>query len=248
MKLYRLWPALAVAGCGLVNSNTLSYEYAFDPQQFTEKLGDEKFNGTLPMQPCDPTAAVDQCSQLQAALPTGSPAKISCDTTTRMCAAFVDAVLPYPVDLSQAMSPLPAPVVQYGVDHVSIEKIAYWVMTNTVNVDLPPIDLYVAASAAKDQNDPSAKLVGTVAKLPARSTACADPADSKGDPASAGAAVCDVKLDDAGQTALATFVKNYKTPFQFIAHAKLVAHGGEPIPTGTIAFSVRPTVSFSVLK
>jgi hypothetical protein len=246
MKLHPVWAAVAVAGCGLVNSNTLSYDYSFDPQQFMQKLGDEKTMMTVPMQACDPAAATDQCSQLQAALPVGTPAKVSCDATTRMCAAVVDVVLPYPVDLS--MQSLPAPVVQYGVDHVSIEKIAYWIMTNTVNVDIPPIELYVAASAAKDQNDPSAKLVGTVAKLPAHATACADAADPKGDPASNGAAVCDVKLDAAGEAVLAAFVKNYKTPFQFIAHTKLVAHGGEPVPVGTIAFFVRPTVSFSVLK
>jgi hypothetical protein len=249
MKLHPLWPALAVvAGCGLVNSNTLSYQYSFDPQQFMQKLGDEKSMTTVPMQTCDPAAATDQCSQLQASLPSGTPAKLSCDATTRMCAAVVDVVLPYPIDLSQEMTPLPSPVVQYGIDHVTIEKIAYWIMTNTVNVDLPPIELYVAASAAKDQNDASAKLVGTVAKLPARSGACADAADGDKDEPSNGAPVCDIKLDEAGQAVLAAFIKNYKTPFQFIAHTKIVAHGGDPVPVGTIAFFVRPTVQFSVLK
>ncbi len=248
MKLHRLWPALAVAGCGLVNSNTLSYEYAFDPQQFMQKLGDDKSMTTVPMQSCDPAASTDQCSQLQAALPAGTPAHLACDAATRMCAATVDVVLPYPVDLSQAMSPVPSPVVQYGVDHVSVEKIAYWIMTNTVNVDVPPIDLYVASSAAKDQNDASAKLVGTVSKLPARSAACTDSADTDKSEPSNGAPVCDVKLTDAGQATLAAFVKDYKTPFQFIAHTKIVAHGGDPVPTGTIAFFVRPTVMFSVLK
>jgi hypothetical protein len=165
-----------------------------------------------------------------------------------MCAAIVDVRLPYPIDLS--MQSLPAPVVQYGADKVSIQKIAYWVMTNRVNVDIPPIDVYVASAAAKDENDASAKLVGTVAKLPAMSHTCADPADSAGDQAAAMvmAPVCDVKLMDAGESALASFVKDYKTPFQFIAHVKIVAHAGDPLPTGTLAFFVRPTVEFSVLK
>ncbi|MGZ3425621.1 MAG: hypothetical protein ACXVCV_03180, partial [Polyangia bacterium] len=164
----------------------------------------------------------------------------------RMCAAVVDVRLPYPVDLS--MQNLPSPVVKYGADKVSVQKIAYWIMTNRSNVDIPPIDLYVASAAARDEGDPSAKLVGTVAKLPAMSHACADPADSSPDPAAGMAPVCDVKMNATGESALAAFVKDYKTPFQFIAHTKIVAHAGDPLPTGTLAFFVEPTVEFSVLQ
>jgi hypothetical protein len=217
------WPLLALAGCGLVNSNALSYDYA-----------------------CDPAAAPDPCLALQWQLPAGAAAKMLCDPGTRACAAVVDIKLPYPIDLSQQN--LPAPVVQYGADKVSISKIAYWIKKDTVNVPIPPIELYVAASAAKELNDPSVKLVGSTAMLPARASACADARDGKGDPAAAGLAVCDVSLKSEGESALATFVKDYKTPFQFIAHTKMVAHGGDPLPVGTIDFFVRPTVSFSVLK
>jgi hypothetical protein len=248
MKLHPLGLLLAAAaGCGLVNSNTLSYPYRFDPPQtFMENFGDMSNTATVPSVQCDPTAATDQCGQLLQPSMLGS-ARLSCDATSRMCAAVVDVRLPYPVDLS--MQNLPAPVVQYGVDKVSIQKIAYWVTNNQVNVEIPPIDLYVASAAAKDESDPSAKLVGTISKLPAKSTACTDAADTATDnPVPAGVSVCDVKLTDAGQSALAGFVKEYKTPFQFIAHTKVVAHAGDPLPTGNITFSVQPTVQFSVLK
>jgi hypothetical protein len=247
MKVRPLWVALAVGGCGLINSNTLSYEYAFDAQQFMQKLGDDhQQTQTVPTVACDPGASPDPCAALQSQLPAGTAARLSCDGTTRACVAVIDIRLPYPVDLSQQN--LPSPVVQYGVDRVGIDKIAYWVMTNTVNVEIPPIDLYVASSAAKDEHDPSAKLVGTVAKLAARSATCGDAPDPKGDPAANGAVVCDVGLKSDGEAALAEFAKNYKTPFQFIAHTKVVAHGGDPLPVGTIDFWVRPTVSFSILK
>jgi hypothetical protein len=237
-------PAL-LAGCGLVNSNTFSTDYAFNPPQaFMESFGDASAN-TVPMVACDPASATDSCSSLQAMLPANSMAHLSCDATSRMCAAVVEVRLAYPIDLS--MQSLPSEVVQYGVDHVSIEKIAYWIMKSQVNVEIPPISLYVASAAAKDEGDPSAKLVGTVAKLPPGSQ-CTDPADPAGDRASAGQPVCDVPLTDAGQSALAAFVKDYKTPFQFIAHTKVVAHGGEPLPSGDLSFFVRPTVKFSVLK
>jgi hypothetical protein len=248
MKLHRLWLALALgAGCGLVNSNTLSYDYAFDPPQgFMESFGDPSSTATVPMVACDPMASPDPCAALVPPSMLGA-AKVSCDPPSRMCAAVVDVHLAYPVDLS--MQSLPAPVVQYGVDKVSIEKIAYWVMDN-VNVEIPPIDFYVAAAAAKDETDASAKLLGTIAKLPAGARACTDAADPDGDPMAKTQmlSVCDVKLSDAGQSALAAFVKDYKTPFQFIAHTKVVAHAGDPLPTGTLSFYVRPTVKFSILK
>src|SRR5262249_3468057 len=111
-----LVPAI-VAGCGLVNSNTFSYSYHFDPQGFMESFGAAS-NMTVPMGACDPSGATDTCGPLQSTLPMGSTAKLSCDATSRMCAASVDVRLAYPVNLS--MQNLPAEVVQYGVDHVTI--------------------------------------------------------------------------------------------------------------------------------
>ena len=246
MKSSRLLLALAFAGCGLVNGKTLSYEYAFDAQQFTQKLVANGSATTVPTMQCDPTAAPDPCAMLQQQpVPMGAP-KFQCDAPTRACIAVADIRLPYPIDLSQQS--LPGPVVTYGVDTVTVEKIAYWIMTNTVNVAMPPIDLYVASSAAKDESDPSAKLVGSVAMLAAKATACADTPDHDSTEPSMGASVCDIKLSDSGQAAMALFVKDYKTPFQFIAHTRIVAKGGDPLPSGTIDFFVRPTVSFSVLK
>ncbi|HEY2749348.1 MAG TPA: hypothetical protein VGL86_32240 [Polyangia bacterium] len=248
MKLHPWWLAPAiVAGCGLVNSNTLSYDYSFDPQGFMESFGSGS-QATVPMVACDPAGPSNQCAQVQAALPSNSPATVSCEATSRTCAASVELRLPYPVDLS--MQNLPPDVVQFGASKVSIEKIAYWIMNDQVNVAIPPIDLYVASAAAKDENDASAKLVGTVSMLPAMSAQCMDAADSDASEkqVSNGLPVCDISLSDSGESALAGFVKDYMTPFQFIAHTKVVAHAGDPLPSGDLSFFVRPTVQFSVLK
>ncbi|MCU1282750.1 MAG: hypothetical protein JWM53_6296, partial [bacterium] len=125
MKCHVFALGLVLAGCGLVNSNTFSYTYSFEAQEFMESFGDQSTKATVPMVACDPTAASDQCTGVVPASTLGA-SKLSCDTTTRMCAAVIDVLLPYPVDLS--MQTLPAPVVQYGADKVSIKKIAYWIM------------------------------------------------------------------------------------------------------------------------
>jgi hypothetical protein len=237
--------ALAVGGCGLINSNTLSYDYSFDVQHFTASVGDKSASPqTVPTMACDPAAATDICASVP--LPSSAMATLKCDATTKQCVALAEVRLPYPVDLSQQS--LPSPVVQYTVDGVSIKKIAYWV-SNMLNVAVPEVDLYVAPSAAKDETDPEATLLGSMAMLPAGDSACADAVDAKGDSAAgAGVVVCDLKLTDGGKSALAGFVKAYQTPFQFIAHATITARGGDPLPVGSIDYFVHPTVSFSILK
>ncbi len=238
------WLALLVGGCGLVNSNLFSIDYTFDVQHFSASFGDASSSGqTVPVIACDPTAASDACASVT--LPASTMAHLSCDAPTRQCIATAEIRLPYPIDLSQQM--LPAGVVQYTVDGVSIKKIAYW-LSNNLNIAVPQIDLYVAPSAAKDETDPEATLVGSLAMLSAGATACADDVDPKGDSAAGGLVVCDLKLTDSGKSALAGFVKAYQTPFQFIAHAVVVAHGGDPLPNGTIDYYVHPSVSFSLLK
>jgi hypothetical protein len=236
--------ALLVGGCGLINSNLFSVDYSFDVQHFMASVGDKSQpSETVPIIGCDPTAAVDVCAATP--LPSSTMAHLACDAASSRCVALAEVRLPYPIDLSQQM--LPVSVVQYTVDGVSIKKIAYWV-SNMLNVAVPEVDLYVAPSAAKDETDPDATLVGSMAMLPAGNSACADALDSKGDSNAGGGVVCDLKLTDSGKSALAGFVKAYQTPFQFIAHATIIARGGDPLPAGSIDYYVHPSVSFSILK
>jgi len=141
-------------------------------------------------------------------------------------------------------------VVQFGISRVEIKNIAYWAMQNTLTVATPKVDLYIASASAKDEHDPSAVLLGSVAPLPAKSTSCTDPADtdSKIASASKGTKACDVQLTTDGETALGNFAKNYKTPFQIIVHTILTATGGEPIPAGLIDLWVDPVVTFVIVK
>jgi hypothetical protein len=245
MKLrLRLAVALCAGGCSLLNSGTIGYDYAFSPQEFSQSLGDTT-SQKVPSVPCDPASKMDACAMAQANLPS-TLARLSCDALSKSCIANVELRLPYPVDLS--MQSLPPAVVMYGVNNVTIKKIAYWIVNNTVNMALPAIDLYVAPSTARDELDMNATKIASVAALPAGRMSCLDPADKDGDTAAGRYAVCDLPLSSAGEMALGNFVKNYQTPFQFIAHTKFTLHAGDPLPSGTIDFFVRPTVTFTILK
>ena len=195
MKLHRLWLALALgAGCGLVNSNTLSTDYAFDPpQEFIETFGDPSSTATVPMVACDPTASTDAVRGAGAAVDVGRGQAVV-RPTSRMCAALVDVRLAYPVDLS--MQNLPAAVVQYGVDKVSIEKIAYWVEETTSTSRSRPSTSTSRRRRPRTRATRAPSSSAPSSKLPAMATACTDAADPDGDPMRQAqmSPVCDVKL------------------------------------------------------
>jgi hypothetical protein len=240
--------ALVAAGCNLVDSHGVHVGYSFDPQHFTENLGDPTTAQTVPQVACTSGASPDQCTQ--AATTANIPmtqAQVTCQSGT--CGATAAVLLPQKIDLRNAMTSLPSEAVQFGIDSVTIDKIEYWVASNTLNLATPPVDLWVAPDTAKDINDPAAVKLGTVAPLPAKSSTCADPMDTQGDTAAMGHAVCDVPLTDAGTMALQQYIKNYmKAPFQIFVHATLTAPGGSPMPAGMLDLYVRPSVTLSILK
>jgi hypothetical protein len=156
--------------------------------------------------------------------------------------------LAQPIDLRSAQTPLPDQAIQVGLSAVTIEKITYWVPKNSLNVATPPVELYVASQSAKDETDPSAAHLGTVAPLPAGSTVCKDAADSDDLATKAGLQACKVTLKGAGQEALSQFVKNFRqAPFQLIIKATVEVTAGQPIPGGTLGVVVRPRAVLSVL-
>jgi hypothetical protein len=244
MKAFLVAAALS-AGCNVVDTSGVHYDYYFDPQEFKQDLGNTM--GTLPTAACKGVTP-DPCAAAQSMVPAGT--MVTCDTSANRCTASYELRLPQMINLSQAQTPLPSAVVEFAISRVDIKSIAYWAMQNTLTVDTPKIDLYVASASAKDEHDPSAVLLGTVAPLPAKSTSCADgtDTDSKIATASKGTKACDVQLTTDGQTALGNFAKNYKTPFQIIVHSILTATGGQPIPAGLIDLWVDPVVTFVIVK
>jgi hypothetical protein len=240
MKLFVL-AALALGGCNLVNANTFSIDYAFDPQEYQKSFGNAQ--GTIPQVACD--SSNDQCAQDTQALLQGSSLTASCDAGSMECRASAELRLSYPVDLS-SQSSFPPEAVQYGINFVHIKSVRYWVASNSLSVATPPIDLYVAPASAKDES--GGTRLGSVAPLGARSAACTDTVDKDGDPNAGTAMVCDLALDSAGTAALANFAKDYKNEFQIIAHAVVSAKGGDPVPSGSIDFVVRPVIQIGILK
>lgn len=249
MRQTTLVAALAfVAGCSLIDTKALQIGYSFDPQEFKQTIGMEGSTQMLPVVACTPGMMPDPCAALNGQLPPNT-GQAGCNAQKRECQATAEVRLPQRIDLRSAQTPVPSEVISFGVSAVAIERVSYWVVKNSLNVPTPPIDVFVAGDAARDESDPSAVKLGSIASLPAGSDACGDTPTTEEPAAQMGKKVCNMQITDAGQRALGDFIKNFKAaPFQLIVRATLRAEGGTPVPAGTIDLFVRPRITFSILK
>lgn len=239
--------AVFCGGCNLVAATGLQTDYSFDALKYVSpQFGDTGSSATMPNVDCTPTA--DICAESAAGVPNNNITLV-CDPTLKKCVARAELRVSETVDISKQMeTSFPAQAIQFGVQLVEVKRVTYWIEKNTLDVATPFIEIYVAPTAAHDETDPKAALLATVASVPAASYACADPVYTPGDTKAAqGVPVCSAPLTDAGKNALSAFVKDYKTPFQVIAHAVSVAKPGDKVPAGAIGFSARPTVGLKIL-
>lgn len=243
--MHRFLSVLAVLSflpsCSLIASDALSLDYSFDALDFQEKL--ETTAGTVPSIPCGGQLG-DTCGTLATMINDPSVSAF-CDSSTNTCAATVEVRLSYTINLAQ-QSKFPAEAIKFGVRAATLSKVTYWIRQNTLSFATPPFEIFVAPETAVDERDQRAQKLGAMASLPSKSVACADMIDPAGDSAAAGAQVCRLPLDNAGRSALQTFAADYQTPFKLLVHGTGTLKAGDPIPTGTIGFSVRPTVALAI--
>ena len=94
-----------------------------------------------------------------------------------------------------------------GFVNIKIKRISYEVMTNTLDVNLPEIYLYLGPEGAKTSMDADVMKFGTVPAIPAMTKTSGD-----------------VILDSNAAGALAHFTSNITAPFTFIAETTAEGH------------------------
>jgi hypothetical protein len=212
--------------CSLVSSDiaTINFDlpkksYSFD----TSKSGWNLPAATLPSVPCtEPTS----CCSL--AMLAGIDCSIViCDGASGTCAFTATVETPPQTMNLKSEVPQLSGISQQSLVDVTISKISYDVTTNTMNVDLPAIDLYVADQGASSTSDPSATKFGTVPATPAGATLAGG----------------SVTLTPEGQAAFIGYAHNFGTSFVFIGRTTVVVPGGTPIPMGAVDLTVQGQVS-----
>ncbi|HVV16059.1 MAG TPA: hypothetical protein VHH90_02555 [Polyangia bacterium] len=160
----------------------------------------------------------------------GALVGLDCNTTPLMCpAGTCEADVPESVsssiNLAQSVPQL-ATFPGHSLVKVTISSISYQVMDNTLNVDLPPMAIYLAPDGITDAHDPSAMLFGTVPSIPAGT----NPAGM-------------VQKAPGADAVLEMYTKNVSQSFNVIATTTVVIAAGTPVPNGQITVTIGGAVS-----
>jgi hypothetical protein len=218
----------AVGGCGLVSSDiaTLSFDlperhYVFDTAAWNLPMA------TLPAVPCTSDA---MCCSAALALGydcTKGPALV-CDTPTAVGACAVKLPVEPPpqiIDLGMQVSELSSLNGQ-TLASVSISQISYDVVSS-LNIDLPPVELFLAPQNVTSAADPMAQKFGTVPATPKNATISGGK----------------VALEPNSEAIFSSYARNFKTPFQFLSRTVVTIRGGDTTPMGKVDIKVRGKVS-----
>jgi hypothetical protein len=222
-----LWlPLVLAGGCGLISSDITAIQFDLPAKSYSFDTSQAGWNlpaATLPALSCS-----DATICCTAATVAGIDcARVICDGTSGTCAftATVETP-PQPIDLKSEVPALSSFSNQSVID-VTISQIKYDVTRNTLNVALPPVELFVAPMGTTSASDANAKKFGTVPSTPAGSTVTWGI----------------VTLDPAGQQAFVGFAHAFGTPFVFLARTTVVVPGGTPVPSGGVDITIKGRLS-----
>jgi hypothetical protein len=219
---------IVVGGCGLVSSDVTkvtfalpAQSYRFDTAQAGWKTSTATSFATVPSIACAVDA--DCCSPAVMALGIDC-SSIICDGTSSTCAFAVTVEAPpQQIDLKQSV---PSSLSSQSVIDITVKQITYGVTENSMNVDLPPVQLFIANDGATSTDDPSAVLFGTLPSIPKGKMPMGE-----------------VKLEAGASGAFINIGHHLGTPFAFLARSRVVVPGGTPVPMGALGLTIQGLLS-----
>jgi hypothetical protein len=216
---------LGLVGCGLISTDItrLTFDlptetYTFDTAQWN--IPPVLQGAAFPSIAC--TTDNDCCTL-------GAAAGLDCTMTTLACmsgscaAEFPESQATM-VNLSTQV--MPSLSSYTSLVSISISSIKYTVRSNSLNVAIPPLSIYLAKMGVTSPTDPGAQLFGTVPSIAAGSTPTGN-----------------VQLEPNAAATFQTFTSDLKTPFEIITAATVVIGAGTPVPTGAITIDVTGALS-----
>jgi hypothetical protein len=210
-----------LVSCGLIDSNITNFDLALPNKTFTIDANSWSLTNAdqLVNQSC--TVSPDPCAAAAAQACTAGTCIAQCNATSLTCDLTLFVSLFTPVDLL-AEKPELSTIQDEPVISVTIDSITYAVTENSLTVGTPEMKVYAAPMTVTMPGNPAAKEIGTVAAIPA------------GQVVSETAVV----LSPTGKATLATFMGDFKTPFNIVVGSNLLVQTGDPVPTGKMVVNV----------
>jgi hypothetical protein len=209
-------------GCGLVDPDITNFDLQLQDKMFTVDTQQWELQGVDQLTSLDCSAAPGSCAVAADQACTEGQCFGRCSTETQTCELQVIVTLWQMVDTDAENPELEAVADQPVVD-VTIDSIAYEVITNTLNVETPTFTIYAAPSTIMSPGDPEARAVGTIAPV--------QPATLVPE--------TDVVITEDGRDVLADFMGDYMNPFNIIVGAEVIVGMGDAVPSGELSAVVR---------
>jgi hypothetical protein len=213
--------AAAAASCGLVDPDITEFDLTLPSKQFT--IDSERWGlvgaDALVSTPCQP-ANPDPCAVAAEQACTENTCAAVCDSGSSTCDLTLFVALYQGVDLTTEKPELQTIEDQPLLD-VTIDAINFEVSENTMNVETPEMVVY-AAPATVMAPEARAKRIGTVPSLPPGVTRSLTP----------------ITFDAMGRENLASFMADFRTPFNIIVGSELLVESGDMIPAGSLTVRV----------
>ncbi len=218
---------LGLVGCGLISTDITKVTFDLPTETYTFDTAQWNIPPALdglafPTIAC--TTDDDCCNN-----PLASAAGLDCTMTklactSGSCAASLPESQATMINLSTDV--MPSLSSYTSLVSISISSIKYTVRSNTLNVAVPPLSIYLAPNGVTDPTDSRAQLFGTVPTIPAGSTPNGN-----------------VQLVSNAAAVFQMFTSNLATPFEIITAATVVIGAGTPVPTGAITIAVTGALS-----
>jgi len=221
-----------VTGCGLISSDLATVSFDLPPKTYTFDTSQGDWKGSMssafamvPAIPC--TTDADCCSPLVAAQGIDCTTTLVCDAPSGACAFAVDVQSPpQMIDLKNE-GQLPSSLSSQSVLDITVSKLTYDVSQNSLNLDLPPIDLFLGPQGTTKVTDPNVTRFATVPAIPHGATV------TNGN----------IPVEPAANSVFENIGMHLGTPFVFLAKTRVVVPGGTPAPMGALTLTVKGRLS-----
>jgi len=213
--------ATLLAGCGLVDSDITDFELYVRDKDFTLDTEQWQLQGVDQFTTTDCSQTTQICGSAAENVCAEGQCAGSCGLEGT-CELQVLVALWKPVDTNLENPELKTVADQPVVD-VTIDSIAYQVVENNLNIETPPLDVYVAPSTIMSPGNPEARHIGTIEPVPSRTLV----------------PETDIVITGEGRAALADFMGDYMTPFNIIVGTDVIVGNGDEVPSGKVSAVVR---------
>jgi hypothetical protein len=213
----------SVLGCGLISTDVTKVTfdlpmktYTFDSASFGVPAGN-----SAPI-PCGAAPFVtDCCNPLGVSAGCNAQRSVKCEAA--VCTLHQVVSIPQTVDFKKEVPQL-ASVSNQHLANLSFQALNYTVTANTLNVAVPPLQLYLAPGSVTTLPSDQAVLFGTVDMIPAGQT----PSGS-------------IKKEADADATFARFGADLSAPFNILIGTTIVVPSGTPTPTGRVSVAVTGT-------